>query len=442
MPAIDLSDLQLEFDVISFALKNGGLPEGTSVPIFAGEKTRWLAEKIEVLGRACSISLLLSELHREGREGEVPEWQSLLGRLVSQDINPQSIPTAVERLKELTAGRKLANLLGAQGGVAEMLKNQQIRPAINELEKFLFGETTLKESTTEGSFIADEVEILEELRRARRQEAFQGIPTLIEPLDEAIYGLFKQEIGLIVGGTGEGKSIALLDIGARNWEWGGKNVIMFTLEMKRLRQELRLLSWSTSLPIDAYRSGGQITDSMFRSAEDFFRLRRERENVFYFVDIPEKATAAQIEKRLYQIEREQNRKYDLVLIDYLNIMNPVGSAYKSSLDWDAMAAVAWDIHGLARRTDKAIWTAAQKKENIPEGERNKGTLKSIGLSYLIAHPMDIVLVFTEKTLEGFMDVNVAKGRDVAKARVKLRPDLRHAKIHRIEQPIVRPEPHA
>jgi len=113
-------------------------------------------------------------------------------------------------------------------------------------------------------------------------------------------------------------------------------------------------------------------------------------------------------------------------------MTPIGS-YGSRTDWDAQGAISWDIHMLARRRKVAVWSAVQKKENVSESAKRKGGIESIGLSYLIPQACDILVVLTEKSLEGFVDANIAKGRDVARTRVKLRPNLRCARLHRSEE---------
>lgn len=432
---IDLSNLELEFEIIAHALQTGLLPEGVKSDDFYGTKARWIAAKLEVLGTACSIPLLLSELDREGQASEVESFRALLTRLVSQPVNQTAIPDSVKRVKELSNGRKLARLLTQSGGVADKLKNQQVTEAVNILESFLFSQETMDGVVNEGSLVGDAHTIMEEIHTAARHEAFKGVPTLIQPLDEVIYGLLPGEYGLFVGGTGEGKSMAMTDVGARNWEWGGKNVILFSIEMGKLQQELRLVSWAINIPIECFRSG-EITPEQIAEANRFFERRQARRNLYYIVDVPQNITAMDIEKKLFKLERELHVKFDLVLIDYMGLMSPIG-AFRTRIDWDAQAEISWNVHNLARRTEKAVWSAAQKKENISDAEKSKGTLRSIGLSYLIAQPADVCLVFTEKTLEGYMDVNIAKGRDVPKKRVRLKPDLRHGKLHAVEGPTLR-----
>ncbi len=201
--------------------------------------------------------------------------------------------------------------------------------------------------------------------------------------------------------------------------------------MKKKQQQFRQLSWALDINSDKFRSG-DFTREEREAMGQYFREKRGRENEFYWVDIPEHVTAADIERKILKTERERRKEYDLILIDYLGIMSPVGR-HKSRLDWDAQGEIAWNVHNLARRLGKGIWSAVQKKENISDRERSKGTLKSVGLSYLIAQPVDIVGVFTEMTLEGYLDVNFAKVRGAAKARAQLIPELRFSRIHKIEE---------
>ena len=428
---LDLSNLGLEFDLISYSLKTGALPEGLNPGDFAGTKSRWIAEKLAIMGSSCSIPLLVSELNREGKTEEVEEYEALLSRLLGQDIRPEIIPEVVGRLKELSSGRRLANILSQPGGVADKLQRQKVTEAIGDLERFLFAQHSLSGMMDEGSFIADEVSLLAAIELARQQEEFAGCPTYINELDEVIFGLLPGEFGLLVGGTGEGKSLGLLDIGMRNWELGGKNVIFFSIEMNKQQQEFRQLAWACDIDIHRFRTGDITQEEMVR-IKRFFELRRERQNQFFWVDIPENINAVQIEKKILQAERKLDCVFDMVLIDYVGIMSPIGK-FDSRMNWDAQAEIAWNVHNLARKTKKVVWSAAQKKENISDKEKQRGGLKAIGLSYMIAQPADIVLIFIEKTLEGFMEVNVAKGRDVPKDKVKLRPDLRHAKLHRLDE---------
>jgi len=430
---LDLSNLNLEFEVIAHSIQKGMLPEGVEPNIFAGQKSNWIARKLATLGPPASISLILAELQREGRDNETEEFESLLTRLQTQRVIETTIPDAVKRLKELAMGRKLALILSKQDGIAEKLKDHKITEAFSDLQNFLFAETTMRDVISEGSLIASEQEILADIEASRQMEEFRGCKTYISELDEAIQGLLPGEVGLFVGASGEGKSIALLDIGMRNWEMGQKNVLGFTIEMKRREQEFRQISWATGIDSFQFRSGEFSEEEMDR-IKRFFVERRTRENIFYWIDIPENINAAQIERKIIQTERKTGKVFDLILIDYMQIMSPIGR-FNARVDWDAQAEISWNVHNLARRTEKAIWSAAQKKENLSDKERQKGGLKSIGLSYLVAQPVDIVAVLLENLLAGFIEINIAKGRSVRKTRIKLRPDFRYAHLKRFEDPI-------
>jgi hypothetical protein len=113
-------------------------------------------------------------------------------------------------------------------------------------------------------------------------------------------------------------------------------------------------------------------------------------------------------------------------------MTPIGK-YASRMDWDSQAEVAWNLHNLARQRHVGMWSAVQKKPAKTQRERESGGLESIGLSYMIAQPADIVVVNTERMLQGFIDANIAKTRDAeGRQHVRLIPDFRHGRVHREE----------
>lgn len=427
---LDLSNLGLEFDVIAHSLQSGGLPENIRSEHFAGQKSKWIAEKLQKLGTTCSLSLLISELNREGREHEIEDFVALVKRLYEQPVNIATIGDSVERILELSSGRQLANTLTRPGGVAEKLKRQKVNEAIQELEGFIYAQHGVSGIVSEGSLIADGDEVLAEIERVRA-EGFQGIPTHISSIDSVIHGLLPGEYGLFVGGTGEGKSIALVDVGMRNWDWHDRDVIGFTIEMGKAQQERRQVAWACGIDIEKLKIGDLSNDEMSQ-IKNFFKARKDRENIFYWVDIPENINVAQIERQLLKAEKKTKREFEIILIDYIGLMSPIG-AFSSRLNWDAQGEISWNVHNLARRTGKVLWAAAQKKENISDKERRKGSLKAVGLSYMIAQPTDVTCVFTEKTLEGYMEINIAKNRDGPSGRAKLKPDLRCARLDRFEE---------
>lgn len=274
----------------------------------------------------------------------------------------------------------------------------------------------------------DRDRVIEELKRRRETDGFPGFATFIDPLDDAIGGLLPGEFGLIAGGTGQGKSLSLLDIAARNWELGGRNIAYVSIELGIVQQEFRLVSWGTEIEIDKFR-WGNLTEAEAELVESFFRDRAERPNHFYLIDVPENVNATFIDRKLAEAERKLGVRFELIFVDYLGLMTPTTGKFRTRTDWDALAEVSWNLHNLARRREVGLWSAVQKRENISEAERRRGGIGSIGLSYLIAQPTDITIVLTEKTLEGFLEANIPKGRDTGSARIKLKPDLRRARIH-------------
>jgi replicative DNA helicase len=428
-----LTNLTLEFEIIAYALKEGMLPDGIKPINFFGEKSRWIASKIEKFGTAITVPIFLMELETEGRDESARiEYQSLLERLYQKPVSEKSVRIAVDKVRELHLGRELAALLSDPNGIAEMLKGQKIREAVTTLEQFLYSKAAPEGVISQGDLISSSNDVMAEIIRS--QKGFCGVPTWIPPIDDAIGGLIPQEIGAFVGGTGEGKSLALLDIGMRTW-LHDKNVCAFSLEMRRMQQHLRQVAWLKNIEFTRFRGGQNVlpvTDAEVEEIRNVLNGQKERKNIFHWVDIPKNINAAEVERLLIKAERERKCQFDLLLVDYLGVMSPIGR-FDQRTGWDAQGEIAWNMHNLARKINKPIWTAIQKKENISQKQKDKAGLGVIGLSYLIAQALDIVIVLKEKTLEGTVEAVIAKGRDVAKKTVILKPELRFARIHRMEE---------
>jgi len=219
---LDLSDLTLEFRVVAYGLANGMLPDGLGAEHFMGERARWLASKILTLGSACSRSLILHELKRENAEEQVPAYEALLDRLQGETVSRSEADGAAVRLRELATGRRLAGLLADPNGVAAALQNKQIVDAVRMLEQFLHeSASTDGRVADQGSFIHDWPQMKAEILKRKTSDGFPGFPTFIKPFDDVFGGIYPSELGLIAGGTGEGKSMTLSQMAARVGFAGG-----------------------------------------------------------------------------------------------------------------------------------------------------------------------------------------------------------------------------
>lgn len=249
---------------------------------------------------------------------------------------------------------------------------------------------------------------------------FVGIPTGIKEFDEFFGGLLPEELGIIQGGTGIGKSITLLNIAIGAF-LRGFNVIIITVEMSKMQYELRLDSRLTGIVCRKFRLG-KITKGEKRFWEKKIRKYQTKPNTIWIVDIPRNATVDLIELKVLEAARELGKKF-LLVIDYLNILKPSGTRYISRLDWQAQGDISKSLKELAREYHIPVWTATQPTKKSAKSAYISS--EDVGFSYVISQDADIVLSLIqtrEDELEGKMKLICSKGREGKMPMVEMHPD--------------------
>jgi len=150
-------------------------------------------------------------------------------------------------------------------------------------------------------------------------ESFTTIPTLIEGIDGPLEGgLIRKQLTLFSANSGGGKSLMLQNIG-NNYAMQGYHVLNLTLELEEEMVFLRL---------GAILSGENASNWVSHIPEISAGILavRDRSNggTHMVKNIPEGATALDIRAYLKFYEIEFNRVPDVLLVDYLDVMNPNG----------------------------------------------------------------------------------------------------------------------
>ena len=196
-------------------------------------------------------------------------------------------------------------------------------------------------------------EIEEEIRRAVNWNTEVNFGTRIDQVEERFHklenlisgvipspwmslnqhlggGFFNKELTIFVGSSSVGKSIALDNCALYAWQQG-YNVVMITLELSEIRKAQRIDAAATR--INASEIIGR-KDDVIR-----YYQNNERKNKLFIKEYPYGSiTARDIRQYLYQLELYGHcPKPDLLIVDYLDIMNPVNSSkntYEGYRDWE------------------------------------------------------------------------------------------------------------
>lgn len=254
-----------------------------------------------------------------------------------------------------------------------------------------------------------------------------GVPTGLTTFDKYFDGVFPEELGIIFGGTGKGKSIMLLNLAVNALKLD-LPVVIVTLEMSKMQYEYRLDSRLTGISSNKFRKK-ELTREDMRLWIDTMKTWKHKNNL-YIIDIPEGANTNLIEMKLTDATRYLKSNKFLLIVDYLNLLLPNRNIKTSTMDWQVQGEVAHDLKILARKLHVPIWTAAQ----LSSKKANKTILtpEDSGYAYKISQEADFALGLVQTPdmkEEGIMHIVCMKGREGQISTIECYPNFDKMLIH-------------
>lgn len=182
------------------------------------------------------------------------------------------------------------------------------------------------------------------------QRAARKIPTGIPDLDALSYGGLKNgQMGMIVGGTGRGKSIFLQWL-ARTALLLNKKVVYFTFELGKLDIADRFDSmFATVKPQELNEYQQQVI-------EEITKLKQVYGKSLIIQHYPADTATIHTLKDFCRRLSQTGVTPDLIIIDYLDLMKPHRTYSSEHAEIDAITK---GIVGFASEFDTAVWTATQ-----------------------------------------------------------------------------------
>ncbi len=176
-------------------------------------------------------------------------------------------------------------------------------------------------------------------------------------------GLYPGEMTLIIGENSVGKSFLLMEIPVNAAMVNKQNTIIFTIEMNKIQEQMRIYSRITGIPFNKFRTG-EIKKSELAKVREKLEWWKENCGILHVVSFDKGATSLDIENKMKSAEDKYGKEFHLISIDYLNDMKPLGK-FQNNKSWDAMGEISWDLAQLSKRHNNRkgipIITANQKK---------------------------------------------------------------------------------
>ena len=178
-------------------------------------------------------------------------------------------------------------------------------------------------------------------------------------LDKKLFGgMNRGELNIFRGGSGAGKSLFLANLGV-NWALEGLNVVYLTLELSEALVSMRVDSMVT----------GISTRDVFKNIDDVemkVKMVGKKSGAIQVKYMPSGKTANDIRAYLKEYEIQMNRKVDVLLVDYLDLLMPTSRRVAPSDLFIKDKYVSEELRNLAMELQCVFVTAAQLNRGAVE----------------------------------------------------------------------------
>ena len=176
--------------------------------------------------------------------------------------------------------------------------------------------------------------------------------------DKLFGGMNRGELNIFAGGSGAGKSLFLANLGV-NWALAGMNVLYLTLELSEELVSMRVDSMVTGVP----------TREIFKNIDDVemkVKMIGKKSGTYQIKYMPSGKTANDIRAYMKEYEIKMDRKIDVLLVDYLDLLMPVSAKISAENLFIKDKYVSEELRNLAMEKKCVFVTAAQLNRGAVE----------------------------------------------------------------------------
>ena len=335
------------------------------------------------------ILTVSEELERRGQIEEIG------GRAALADLCDRT-PTAVhakQYAKIVERKAVLRGLISAAGRIASIGYEDPADAieAIDRAESELFA---ISERRTASGFTSIETllgqayERLDHLHQNRGQ--LMGLRTGFTDIDSKTQGLQASDFIVLAARPSVGKTSLALNIAEYAGVREGKSVGVFSLEMSKEQLVLRLLSSVTKIDSFKLRSG-------FLGELDFPKIASAMESLSrakIFIDDTASISVMELRTKARRLKMEHG--LDLLIVDYLQLMQP-GSSGRESNRVQEVSEISRGLKALARELGIPVLALSQlSRQTEMRGDSKEPRLSDLRESGAIEQDADVVIFLWRK----------------------------------------------
>jgi replicative DNA helicase len=255
----------------------------------------------------------------------------------------------------------------------------------------------------------------------QRGQRITGLATHYADLDEMTSGLQRADLVIIAARPSMGKTAFAMNI-AENAAINDEKVVgMFSLEMSREALLLRLLCSRARVDSHKMRTGSLWRDDMSKVVH----AMEEVAHAPIFIDDTPGIALSEMRAKARRLQQSQ-RKLDLIIVDYLQLMSGGGRRYENRTQ--EVSAISRGLKGLAKELNVPV-IALSQLSRAPEsrGGDHRPQLADLRESGSIEQDADVVaFIFREEVykpddpeLDGIAELIIAKQRNGPTGKIRL-----------------------
>lgn len=250
-----------------------------------------------------------------------------------------------------------------------------------------------------------------------------------QSIDHRLFGgMNRGELNIFAGGSGAGKSLFLANLGV-NWASMGLNVLYLTFELSEELVSMRIDSMLTGIP----------AKEIFKNIDDVeakVRIIGKKSGALQVKYMPSGKNANDIRSYIKEYEVKMDRKIDVMLVDYLDLMMPISKRISPADLFIKDKFVSEELRNLAMEKNCVFVTASQlNRASVEEVEFDHSHISG-GLSK-IQTADNVFGIFTSRAMRerGRYQIQLMKTRSSSGVGMKidLEFDLDTLRIRDLDQ---------
>lgn len=284
-------------------------------------------------------------------------------------------------------------LLRASAQITSLAYDSPADPAelISQSEAALFEVTEQTVSSTFKDIQTLVIEANDEITEmANRAGTMQGVPTGFRDVDKLFCGLRGGDLIILAARPAVGKTSFAMSL-ATNAAKLGAPVAFFSLEMSSIQITQRLLAAEAGLSLSLLRSG-QLKDSDWNALIQASSALSQHE--LYIDDSP---ALSIVELRTKARRMMRNKKNGLIIVDYLQLMQPVIPHPNNRAV--EVAEISRGLKVLAKELNVPILSLSQLSRSVESRTDKRPMLSDLRESGSIEQDADIVMFIDRSTSE-------------------------------------------